>query len=216
MRKCIDLTGQRFGRLTVIERSGSTKHGAAKWRCMCECGKETIVIGDELRKGNTTSCGCYAREVSRELALEYIAGQNKTHDMTETPIYKEWSEMKRRCYNPQDTSYENYGGRGIAVCDKWRDSFEAFYEDVSKLPHFGEKGYSLNRKDNDGNYEPNNIEWATAKEQANNRRSNHLIAYNGKTQTIAQWAEEYKMPYKKLWKRLNTFHWDIARALNTP
>lgn len=213
--KCIDLTGQKFGRLTVIERAGNTKHGAAKWRCVCECGKETIVIGEELRKGNTRSCGCLAKKSTSD-RMKCSVPKNRTHGKAGTPVYKEWSQMKRRCSNPEDKSYTNYGGRGIIVCDRWRDSFEAFYEDVSKLPHFGEKGYSLNRVDNDGNYEPNNVEWATNKKQANNRRSNHLIAYNGKTQTIAQWADEYNLPYKKLWKRLNTFHWDIAIALNTP
>ena len=213
--KAIDLTGLKFGKLSVIERAGSTKHGAVKWRCVCECGNETIVIGDELRKGNTRSCGCLAKEVT-STRMKGKAPKNKTHGKAGTPVYKEWSQMKRRCFNPEDKSYANYGGRGIMVCDKWRDSFEAFYEDVSKLPRFGEKGYSLNRIDNDGNYEPNNVEWATNKEQSNNRRSNHLLTYNGKTQTIAQWAEEYSVPYKKLWKRINTFRWNIERALNTP
>lgn len=168
--KLIDLTGKTFGRLTVIERAESTKHGAARWRCKCDCGNEKIVIGDELRKGNTKSCGCYAKETAKETALKYISGKNKTHGKTGTLIYKEWSGMKRRCFNAHDKSFCNYGGRGITVCDRWRDSFEAFYDDVSILPHFGEKGYSLDRIDNDGNYEPNNIRWATAKQQANNRR----------------------------------------------
>ncbi len=216
MGKFIDLTGQKFGRLTVIERAGSTKHGATKWLCKCECGKEKIVIGDELRKGNTTSCGCYAKEIAKETALKHIAGKNKTHDMTGTLVYKEWSEMKRRCYNSKDKSYSDYGKRGITVCDRWKNSFEAFCEDVSKLPHFNDKGYSLDRINNNGNYEPDNVRWANSKIQANNRRTNQLITYNNKTQTIAQWADEYGISYKKLWKRINTFHWDIEKALNTP
>lgn len=211
----VDLTGQKFGKLTVIERAGSTSHGAAKWRCVCECGNETIVIGDSLRKGDTRSCGCFAKAVTSN-RTKGSTPHNKSHGKTGTAIYKEWSEMKRRCYNPNDKSYINYGGRGITVCDKWKNSFEAFYEDVSKLPCFREKGYSLNRIDNNGGYEPNNVEWATNKEQSNNRRNNRLIEYKGETKTMSQLAEEYNIPYKKLWKRLNTFHWDIERALSTP
>ena len=210
------MTGRKFGRLTVIERAENTKHGAARWLCQCECGNKTVVIGDELRKGNTTSCGCYAKEIAKETARTYIAAKNKTHGKTGTLIYKEWAEIKCRCFNKHDLSYSRYGGRGIIVCDRWRDSFEAFYEDVSKLPHFGEKGYTLNRIDNDGNYEPNNIEWADAITQSNNRRNNRRISINGEMLTIAQLARCYNMPYKKLYKRLVTLHWDIEKALSTP
>lgn len=164
-----DLTGQKFGRLTVIERADSTKHGAARWLCKCDCGNDTVVIGDELRKGATRSCGCLAKETTSS-RMKGCTPYNKTHGKTGTLIYKEWSEMKRRCNNKNDKSYHNYGGRGISVCDIWQNSFEAFYDNVSKLPHFGEQGYSLDRINNDGNYEPNNVRWATAKEQANNRR----------------------------------------------
>ena len=213
--KLIDLTGRKFGRLTVVERAGNTKHGAAKWLCICECGKETVVIGDELRNGNTQSCGCLAKELS-SARMKGREAHNKTHDMTGTPIYKEWSAMKRRCYKSSDKNYPSYGGRGITVCDRWKNSFELFYEDVSRLPNFGKQGYSINRINNDGNYEPQNVEWADSKTQSNNRRTNHLITFNGKTQTISQWACECGMPYKRLWKRINIFHWEIERALNTP
>ena len=202
MARFIDLTGQKFGRLTVIERAGSTKHGATKWFCKCECGNKAIVIGDELRKGNTLSCGCYAKEIAKETAKKHIAGKNKTQGKTGTLIYKEWSEMKRRCYNTQDNSYQSYGGRGIEVCDRWKNSFEAFYEDVSKLPNFQKAGYTLNRIDNDGNYEPDNVEWADSSTQANNRRTTLLYEYNNQKYPLAILAKMYNVPYKKLYKRL--------------
>lgn len=154
--KLIDLTGQKFGKLTVVERAGNTNHGAAKWCCVCECGNETVVIGDELRKGNTRSCGCLRKKKASVKANNPVSknkkhvkannpvSKNKKHGKAGTPFYKEWIQIKQRCYNPNDSSYKNYGGRGISVCDKWRNSFESFEEDVSKLPHFGEIGYSLN------------------------------------------------------------------------
>ena len=216
MGKFIDLTDQKFGRLTVVERVGSTNHGAAKWRCVCECGKETVVIGEELRKGDVISCGCYAREIARKTATENIAGKNKTHGLAGTPVYKEWVEMKRRCQNSNDTSFANYGERGITVCDRWRDSFDAFYKDVSTLPNFGKDGYTLNRIDNNGDYEPNNVEWADDIAQANNRRSNRCYYYAGERYTIAQLARAYNIPYRKLYKRLTILQWNIERAINTP
>ena len=215
MGAIIDLTGEKFGRLTVIERAGSTKHGAAKWRCVCQCGNETIVIGDELRKHNTTSCGCYAKECSSK-RLKGKCPHNKSHGMVGTPVYKEWSEMKRRCNNPNDISYHRYGERGIRVCERWEKSFEAFYSDVSTLPHFGEKGYSLDRIDNNKWYAPDNVRWADAKTQANNRRTSCFVEYNGIKKTIMQWATEYNIPYNRLYKRIRVFKWNIDKALNTP
>lgn len=175
----LNLIGLKFGKLTVIERA-ECKNARTYWRCKCECGNEKIVQGCNLKSGHTKSCGCTVIENP----------PRKSHGRAGTDIYKTWLHIKQRCYDEKTEQYKNYGGRGITVCDRWRDDFQAFYDDISKLPHFGEKGYSLDRIDNNGNYEPNNVRWATAKEQANNRRTNHLITYNGKTQTIAQWADE--------------------------
>lgn len=162
MSKLLDLTSQRFGRLTVLSRAAPhiTPSGQAitMWECRCECGKKAIVSRRNLITGNTRSCGC--------LALESRTKHNKWG----TKVYSSWSHMIARCTNPNVTNYQYWGGRGITVCDEWRKSFDAFYEYVSKLPHFGEEGRSLDRINNDGNYEPGNVRWATRYEQTHNRR----------------------------------------------
>ena len=157
-----DLTNQKFGRLTVVERaesktfpSGQTK---IQYKCKCVCGNETIVLGQNLIRGNTRSCGCLALET------------RTIHNKWGTKCYRAWDHMIQRCTNKNYIGYKNYGGRGIKVCDQWLSSFDAFYNHVSKLPHYGEEGRSLDRINNDGNYEPGNVRWATRYEQTNNRR----------------------------------------------
>lgn len=213
MGKFKDLTGQTFGRLTVIERVGVRKNGHILWKCVCNCPEpkknEVIVDGNSLQCGNTKSCGC--------IKSEMLCKRNRKHGLYGTKSYKTWQDMKARCYNLNDPGYKDWGGRGITVHKAWKDNFQAFYEDVSKLPHFGEEGYTLDRINNDtGNYEPGNVRWATDKEQSNNRRSNHLIEYKGKTQTMKQWAEELEINYQTLARRINTYHWSIEKALSTP
>lgn len=161
MGKFIDLTGQKFGRLTVIKRA-ENQNSHTRWVCDCECGNSVIAKGIHLKSGHTQSCGCAKIELHTKRLTK--------HGYCGTSLYNVWCSMKERCCNKQAQRYNDYGGRGIKVCSRWLNSFEAFYEDVSKLPHFGEKGYSLDRINNDGNYEPSNIRWATAKEQANNKR----------------------------------------------
>lgn len=158
MSKLIDLTGERFGRLTVIKQTENDKPYGTKWLCKCDCGNEVIVFSNNLRRGNTRSCGC--------LKLE----NQTTHDLWGTPIYRAWDNMRNRCYNKHYPGFKNWGGRGIIVCDEWKENFQLFYEYVSKLEHYGEPGRSLDRIDNDGNYEPGNVRWATRKEQTMNRR----------------------------------------------
>ena len=158
--KALDLTGQRFGRLVVIERAGS-RYGHSAWLCKCDCGNTIVATASNL-KGRTTSCGCYQREA---------AARAKTkHGKAHTKIHYIWLAMKKRCFNENSSQFKDWGGRGITVCDEWKNDFQAFYDYVSKLPHFGEAGYSLDRINNDGNYEPNNVRWATRIEQNNNRR----------------------------------------------
>ncbi len=161
----IELTGRRFGRLVVLERAGST-HGKATWRCRCDCGDETVTRGTYLRNGRTASCGC--------LNIERTRDANTKHGGRYLPEYYVWAAMKSRCGNPKVKLWHRYGGRGVTVCDRWRESFEAFMEDMGPRPS---SGHSIDRIDNDGDYEPDNCRWATRAVQARTSRgSNHYTA----------------------------------------
>lgn len=200
--KINDLTGQRFGRLVVIERYEQNRGGHARWVCRCDCGCSSVVPSDKLRAGKTQSCGCLKRERSSEA--------HTTHGGTGTRLYTIWSLMKRRCDNPND---ELYGGRGIRVCDEWRD-FSAFRQWAISNGYSDD--LSLDRKDPNGNYEPGNCRWATDKEQQNNKRNNRVVSFRGETHTVAEWADKTGVPVVTLWNRLFRLSWSVERALTTP
>ena len=197
----LDLTGQRFGRLTAIERIGSTERGSALWRCKCDCGNEKAVSAAILRSGNIKSCGCFRSE--------YMSATRSSHRMTGTRIYKTWLGVKSRCYRKGDKEYANYGGRGIKVCEEWH-TFEPFYEWAMNSGYAD--GLTIDRINVNGDYTPENCRWATRKEQSNNKRTCRMITYNGETKNLTQWAEMYEMRADTLSYRLRK-GWDIERAL---
>lgn len=188
-----DLTGRRFGRLVVRHLTGERRNGCVVWHCLCDCGEHVDVKSGALASGNTKSCGCLKRDSARE--------SHTKHGHSHTPISCVWIEMNQRCSNPSNHSYRRYGARGITVCNEWRDSFEAFYDYVSQLPHFGEKGYSLDRINNDGNYESGNVRWATAAEQVQNRRNSRTLTIDGDTRSIKEWAAELGITYFAAYNR---------------
>lgn len=190
MGKVKDLTGQVYGRLTVTEFAG-IKNRKAQWLCECECGKKVVVCSVDLRSGNTKSCGCLRKENFN----------NRTHGLSDEPIYNIWRNIKARCFNPSCNAYKHYGGRGITMFPAWIHDFKAFYDYVSKLEHFGEEGYTLDREDNDGNYEPGNVRWATEDEQHRNQRSNIWIDYDGERIILKDAARAKGIDYHTLYMR---------------
>lgn len=160
MSKIKDLTGEKFGRLKVIEYYGSNKNGRALWLCQCECGKTKIVIGNSLLSNLTTSCGCFNKEKARN--------RKTKHNLSYSKLYKVWQGMKTRCYNGKFIYYKNYGGRGISICDEWKCNFLTFYKWAINNGY--QEGLTIDRTNNDGNYEPNNCRWVTRAEQNRNQR----------------------------------------------
>jgi len=197
MARVLGMIGKRFGRLTVISRAEDGKGGRTRWSCACDCGGTTTTSGKNLRRGHTNSCGCLKSERSSEAHL--------THGMTSTRTYESWTAMKKRCTNHNNPDYENYGGRGITVCERWAD-FENFYADMGERPD----GMSIERSDNNGNYCPENCSWDNRKAQSRNRRSNVIIKYQGEARCMKDWAEELGINYKTLWGRLQNHPPQIA------
>lgn len=178
-----DITGKKFGRLTVLGPAGQSKNRSWVSRCVCDCGTEVLVRDASLIAERTKSCGCLLVE-ARSLNAKQVHKHNTTHGLSRTPEYKAWREMIDRCNNPNSKSYSSYGGRGIRVCERW-SKFESFYADIGKRPSCS---FSIDRIDNNGNYCPANCRWATSKEQGNNRRTNRLLTIGDETKTLAQWS----------------------------
>lgn len=193
--------GDCYARLTV--QSLHSKRGDKWWLCLCDCGRKTVVRQAHLRSGRTRSCGCLKRETDAKRFL--------THGRSETPEFRVWGAMLERCYSPNHISYPLYGGRGIRVCHQWRRSFEQFMRDMGPRPSWG----SLERIDNHSDYSPDNCRWATAFEQANNKRNNRLIEFQGRALTARAWARLLGVPPKRIEKRIRA-GWTADKALTQP
>lgn len=189
-----DLTGQRFGRLTVLEFV-PTEDKYSHWKCRCACGNQKIVNSHSLTTGGTKSCGCLAVENS----IIQGSKNNRIHAKSKTNIYKVWQGMKRRCYNKHNEYYKNYGGRGITVCAEWRDDF-AVFEDWA-MENGYRQGLSIDRIDNDKGYSPSNCRWVDRKTQARNRRITITVKYKGKTMSLAEASQKLRINYVTLKER---------------
>lgn len=198
-----DLTNQRFGRLLVVRFFGTGPNGNAMWECLCDCGNVTTRLGVCLTRGKESSCGCLQRE--RVAARNYKHGH--TTGATTSRTWSAWKHMRERCNDPSNI---NYGGRGITVCSRW-DDFENFLADMGECP----PGLTIDRIASNGNYEAGNCRWADWPTQANNKRTNLVLLFNGKEQSLTMWCKELNRNYytmqQRLWKG-----WSTERALSTP
>jgi hypothetical protein len=185
-----DITGQRFSRLTAIRRVAKNQHRKSMWLFRCDCGNETVVMISHAISGHTQSCGCLHLEALLKRAVTH--GQGGVNRRSRE--YESWAHMLQRCRNKNDPGYKNYGGRGIAVCERWNE-FESFLADMGPKPS---SKHQLDRIDNDEDYKPENCRWATRIEQANNKRTNHFITMAGRTLSLADWSRQLDFPYKEL------------------
>lgn len=193
--KTIDITGQKFGRLTALYRLQNYHDNHTHWLCVCECGNLVEVYLGSLRKGLTTSCGCLV----------------KKHGKSYEPLYRTWLGIKNRCHNKSDKHFKDYGQRGITVCDEWRNDFMNFYNWAINNSY--NDTLTIDRIDVNGDYCPDNCRWATRKQQARNRRNNRNFTYKGKTRCLSEWCEILNLNYSTVCTRLNKLGWNIERAL---
>ena len=200
MSKRIDLAGLSFGFLTV-----SRYNGNRKWYCLCVCGSCVSVKSFDLRAGRTKSCGCKKAEI--------VATKKTTHGCTGTQAYKAWLNMKRRCYDVNNNRYKNYGGRGISVSPRWITNFESFIAYIGEHPG---KGYSIDRINVDGNYEPGNVRWATTKEQGNNTTTTIYFDYLGCKKSLVALSNLSGLSPSTIKARIIVYGWSVDKAVTAP
>jgi hypothetical protein len=199
-----DMAGLKFGRLTALDFAGINQHAHATWHCRCDCGQEVTVDGNSLRTGNTKSCGCFDRDRASERATR--------HGRARTREYRIWTAMIQRCYNEDHVSYRNYGARNVIVCEAWREDFAAFFRDMGHCP----QGMSIDRKDPQGPYSPENCHWATHKEQNENRRHTVRLTHNDETRTLSEWATVTGLASRTIYMRIFRRGWPVDEALTRP
>lgn len=211
VKVAVDYTEETFGRLVTlgpIFRTLNRKDNVTYQVCACECGTIDVFRRFGLQSGNTKSCGC--------LHLEDMVNRQTKHGMSKTPEYCAWNSLRSRCYTKHNPKYPDYGGRGIRVCARWLEpngqGFLNFLADMGKRPS---KRHSIERKGNNGDYEPGNCEWATKEKQANNTRRNAYVEWKGRTQSLSDWARETGIPVTALYGRKN-LGWSIDKMLTTP
>lgn len=185
--------GERFGMVLIVDIA-TRRRGVARVVGRCDCGTQKEFFLGNLKRGLTRSCGC----------------RHTTHGQSYSSEYKAWINMIARCYKPTDQSFSKYGGRGITVCERWRDSFDAFFADMGRKPS---PGLSIERKDNNGPYSPDNCKWATWREQGNNRRTSRLVTIHGQTKTMTQWSRESGLSHQVIDDRIRR-GWPEERWLN--
>ena len=193
-----DISGKRFGFLVCLEKDESV--GRVHYFCRCDCGRVKSIMQSHLCRGVVTSCGCK------------MTKGTPVHGLTNSVEWKTWSGIKRRCYNSNEKSYNRYGGRGIKVCDRWKNSFENFYKDMGPRPS---TAHQIDRIDNDGPYSPDNCRWTSRLKQANNKSNNRLISFESKTLTLAQWSRETGINAETISTRLKS-GWPVKKALTFP
>lgn len=201
-KKVENLIGNVYGNLTVIQFA-YIKNLKTYWSCRCSCTGTKIGRSDMLKNGKTNSCGCKI--------FEHKSTSSRTNGSRENQLYVTWQCMRQRCNNPNYTDYCNYGGRGIKVCERWND-FVNFQKDMGIRP----EGYTLDRKDNNEDYCPENCIWSDRKTQNRNKRTNHYITMDGQTKTVVEWAEITNIPAAVIYARINKLGWDSENAIKAP
>lgn len=200
-------TGDKFGRLTFTGEAPA-KSNRRRGIFLCDCGTTTITAIYDVRNGHTISCGCYHDEIRRKIRVTH----GHTSCRRSTPEYRAWKAMKGRCLDPNNISYKNYGGRGVTVCDEWLHDYPSFLKEIGKRPS---KNHSVDRINNNGNYEPGNVRWATRKEQRRNSDRVHPVTINGITRLICDWAAVSGVPEESISARIR-HGWDLKRSVFQP